>query len=47
MHLHRNSVVYRVEHIRAIVDLGDLEDPDVRFRLLVSFMMINLYGLEE
>ncbi len=47
MHLHRNSVVYRVEHIRAIVDLGDLEDPDVRFRLLVSFMMINLYGIEE
>ena len=47
LHLHRNSVVYRIEHLRSVVPLGDLEDPDVRAGLLQSLRMYNLYGFDE
>ena len=47
LHLHRNSVVYRIEHLRSTVPLGDLEDADVRAALLTSFRMYDLYGLED
>ena len=36
MHMHRNNVIYRISKIEEIIKL-DLEDPDVRFRLLLCF----------
>ena len=47
MHLHRNSVVYRIEHLRDAVHLGDLEDANVRTGLLMSLLMYNLCGGDE
>jgi DNA-binding PucR family transcriptional regulator len=47
MHLHRNSVVYRIEHLREAVHLGDLEDANVRTGLLMSLLMYNLCGGDE
>ena len=47
LHLHRNSVVYRIEHLREMAALGDLDDPDVRAALLMSFRMLDLYGSED
>ena len=47
LHLHRNSVVYRIEHLRSVVPLGDLENPEIRAGLLMSLRMYNLYGLDE
>ena len=47
MHLHRNSVVYRIEHLREAVRLGDLEDANVRTGLLMSLLMYNLCGGDE
>ena len=47
MHLHRNSVVYRIEHLREAVRLGDLEDANVRTGLLMSLLMYNLCGRDE
>jgi len=36
MHMHRNNVIYRIGRICEQVNL-DLEDPDVRFRLLLAY----------
>ena len=47
LHLHRNSVVYRIEHLRETAQLGDLEDAQLRAALLMSFLMLDLYGSEE
>ena len=47
LHLHRNSVVYRIEHLRQTAQLGDLDDADVRGALLMSFLMLDLYGIED
>ncbi len=38
MHMHRNSVIYRLKRIRSEY-LIDLDDPDVRLRLMLSFRM--------
>ena len=40
LHIHRNSLVYRVEKIRQITEL-DLDDADVREYLLVSFRILK------
>ena len=47
MHLHRNSVVYRIEHLCEAAHLGDLNDPNVRTGLLMSLLMYNLCGNDE
>lgn len=41
MHMHRNSVIYRLNKIQEILGL-DLDDPDVRLRLLISFKILEL-----
>lgn len=41
MHLHRNSVLYRVAKIEQILGMS-LDDPDVRLHLLLSFKALNL-----
>ncbi len=44
--LQRNSFVYRLEKIKRLLNM-DLEDPDTRLLLLISFKLIELYGLEN
>ncbi len=41
MHMHRNSVIYRLGKIQDILGL-DLNDPDVRLRLLISYKILEL-----
>lgn len=41
MHLHRNSVLYRVDKIEQILGMS-LDDPDVRLQLLLSFKALDL-----
>ena len=44
--LQRNSFVYRLEKARRLLGL-DLDDPDTRLLLLISFKLIDLYGLSN
>lgn len=46
MHLHRNSVIYRLQRIEQMLG-ASLEDPDVRFNLLVSFRVLKTLHLKE
>lgn len=41
LHMHRNSVIYRLGKIRDILGI-DLDDSDVRLRLLISFKVLEL-----
>jgi sugar diacid utilization regulator len=41
MHLHRNSVMYRIERIEKILEVS-LSDPKIRMRLLISFYIYRL-----
>lgn len=41
MHMHRNSVIYRLGKIQEILGI-DLGDPDVRLRLLISFKVLEM-----
>ena len=43
IHMHRNSVIYRIKKIQEIVAL-DMNDPDVRMRLLISFKILEITG---
>ncbi len=43
VHMHRNGVLYRIEKIRDTLGL-DLDSPDVRFRLLFSFKILEHLG---
>ena len=40
LHLHRNSIIYRLGKIEDILGV-DLDDPEVRLRLLISFKMME------
>lgn len=40
IHMHRNSVIYRVQRITDALGV-DLDDPDVRLRLLISFKILE------
>ena len=40
MHMHRNSVIYRLQRINDTLDL-DLDDPDVRLRLMLTFKVLE------
>lgn len=44
--LQRNSFVYRLEKVKKLLGL-DLNDPDIRLLLLISFKLIDLYGLSN
>lgn len=41
MHMHRNSIIYRLNQIREILAV-DLDDPDVRLRLMITFKIMDL-----
>ena len=43
VHMHRNGVLYRIDKIRDTLGL-DLDSPDVRFRLLFSFKVLEHLG---
>lgn len=43
VHMHRNSVIYRIQKIQDILAL-DLDDPDVRLRLMISFKILEMTG---
>ena len=49
VHMHRNSVIYRLQKIQDTLTLN-LDDPDTRLRLLISFKILeklNLLPLSE
>lgn len=46
MHLHRNSVLYRVNKIEQILGMS-LDDPDVRLHLMLSFKALSLLTKAE
>lgn len=41
LHMHRNSVIYRLGKIQDILGI-DLDNPDVRLRLLISFKILEM-----
>ena len=41
MHMHRNSIIYRLNQIREILAV-DLDDPEVRLRLMISFKILEM-----
>lgn len=41
LYMHRNSVIYRIARIRETLNM-DLDDPNVRLRLLISFKILEL-----
>ena len=43
VHMHRNSVIYRLQRIQNTLNL-DLDDPDVRLRLMISFKIMRMEG---
>lgn len=46
LHMHRNSVIYRLGKISDILGV-DMDDPDVRLRLLISFKIIEMIRGEK
>ena len=46
LNLQRSSFVYRLEKAKKILAL-DLDNPDVRLLLLISFKLVDLYGLSN
>ena len=46
LNLHRNSVIYRVERIEEMLG-GSLDDPDLRFKLLVSLKVIHFIEMQN
>lgn len=43
VHMHRNSVIYRLQKIQDILNL-DMDDPDVRMRLMITFKIMQMKG---
>lgn len=43
VHMHRNSVIYRLQKIQDILALN-LDDPDIRLRLMISFKILEMTG---
>ncbi len=41
--MHRNGVLYRIQKIHDMLKLN-LESPDVRLRLLISFKILEMEG---
>lgn len=41
--MHRNSVIYRLQRIQDVLNL-DLDDPDVRLRLMITFKILQMEG---
>ena len=43
VHMHRNSVIYRLQKIQDILNL-DFDDADVRMRLMITFKIMQMQG---
>ena len=43
LHMHRNSVIYRISRIETMIGL-DLDDYRTRLALQMSFLLLELYG---
>lgn len=43
VHMHRNSIIYRLQKIQDFLEI-DMDDPDVRLRLMVSFRILEMTG---
>ena len=41
LYMHRNSVIYRISRIRELLNV-DLDNPDIRLLLLISFKVLEL-----
>lgn len=46
LNMHRNNVTYHINRIQELLDV-DLNAPLVRFMLLVSFFLLQLYGFDD
>lgn len=46
MHLHRNSIIYRLERISELLRVP-LDNPDVQMRLLISFRIRRLHSIHR
>lgn len=44
VNMHRNSITYRIEKIQNMLGL-DLDDPEVRLRLMISFKALEILGV--
>lgn len=43
VHMHRNSIIYRLQKIQDFLEI-DMDDPDVRLRLMISFRILEMTG---
>ena len=46
LHMHRNNVAYRINRIQEQTGL-DLEQPDVRFNLVIAILMLKTVNGHE
>ena len=46
LNMHRNNVTYHVSRIQELLGV-DLEDSTVRFMLMISYALLELYGFDE
>lgn len=46
LNMHRNNVLYHVSRIEELLGI-DFDDPSVRFMMLVSFVLLELYGFNS
>ena len=46
LHMHRNNVIYRISRIEELTGLS-LDDHGTRLGLEISFLMLELFGIEE
>ena len=43
LNMHRNNVTYHINRIQEMLQVN-LDDPHVRFMMLMSFFLLELYG---
>jgi sugar diacid utilization regulator len=46
LNMHRNSVTYHIIRIQEMLGL-DLDDPTLRYMLMISFSLLELYGFSD
>jgi len=46
LNMHRNNVLYHISRIEEMLGI-DFDDPSVRFMMLVSFVLLELYGFNS
>lgn len=46
LNMHRNNVLYHISRIEEILGI-DFDDPSVRFTMLISFVLLELYGFDS